>query len=172
MSENERDDEAEDGPRGGGMVLPLYNEPALPWSYFLIKAASRSPRVNLWAESVVLACVAKRLNKDPDLLTTEDFDEAVRALPSSPCPFLRGLFQLKDLKLPNKGDPLRLGPSIPAEIAIVSQDDLLRDAAIIIQADYGSEGFHALIEAVQEEGPVEPRAAVALVLYGLLMLSA
>ena len=172
MSMDEQNGEEEDGPRGGGMVLPLYGEQALPWSYFLIKAASRSPRVNHWAESAVLACVAKRLNKDPDVLTAEHFEEALQYLPESPCPFLRGLFRLKDLELPKKDDPLRLGASIPVEISIVSQDDLLRDAAIIIQADYGSEGFHALVEAVQEEGPVEPRAAVALALYGLLLLSA
>ena len=161
----------EEGPQGGGMVLPLYGEPALPWSYFLIKAASRSPRVNHWAESSVLACVATCLNKDPDLLTAEHVDEALSGLPASPIPFLRGLFRLKDLDLPNESDPLRLGQSIPPEIAIVSQDDLLRDAAIIIQADYGPEGFHALIDAVQEEGPVEPRAAVALALYALLLLA-
>ena len=153
------------------MVLPLYNEPALPWSYFLIKAASRSAKVNEWAESAVLSCVARRLNVDPDSLTAEQFDEAMRYLPESPVPFLRGLCRLKDLELPAASEPLRLGASIPAAIAIVSQDDLLRDAAIIIQVDYGPDGFHALIEAVQEDGPVEPRAAVALALYGMLLLS-
>ena len=40
----------------------------------------------------------------------------------------------------------------------------------IVQADYGRSGFHALIDAVQEDGPVEPRAAVALVLYCMMLL--
>ena len=151
--------------------MPLYGEPSLPWSYFLIKSASRSPRVLAWAESAVMACVARRLNIDPDLITEQDIETALTYLPESPIPFLRGLFQLKDLTLPNKADPLRLGASIAPGISIVSQDDLLSDAAIIVQADYGREGFHVLIDAVQEEGPVEPRAAVALVLYSLMLLA-
>jgi hypothetical protein len=162
---------SEDGPRGGGMVLHLYNETALPWSYFLLKAASRSPRVNDWAESATLVCVATCLSLDPDMVTPQHFDEAMAVLPDSPRPFLKGLFQLKDLTVPDKTEPLRLGGVLPIDSAIVSQDDLLWDAAIILQADYGPEGFHAVIEAVQEPGPVDPRAAVALALYGLLLLS-
>lgn len=160
----------EEGPQGGGFVIPLYREPELPWSYFLIKAASRSPKVLAWSESAVMECVARRLNIDPDTLTEEHIERAIEGLPDSPVPFLRGLFQLKDLTLPDETEPLRLGESIPVSIPIISQDDLLRDAAIIVQADYGRSGFHALIDAVQEEGPVEPRAAVALVLYCMMLL--
>jgi hypothetical protein len=108
---------------------------------------------------------------DPDVITEAHIEEALGLLPESPVPFLRGLFQLKDLTLPDETAPLRLGVSIPPSIAIISQDDLLSDAAIIVQADYGRDGFHVLIDAVQEEGAVEPRAAVALVLYCLLLLA-
>ena len=161
---------SEDGPQGGGFVIPLYREPELPWSYFLIKAASRSPKVLAWSESAVMECVARRLNIDADTLTEDHIEEALDGLPESPVPFLRGLFQLKDLALPEGTEPLCFGARIPDRISIISQDDLLRDAAIIVQADYGRSGFHALIDAVQEDGPVEPRAAVALVLYCMMLL--
>ena len=162
---------SEDSPPGGGLVIPLYGEPPLPWSYFLIKAASRSPKVLAWAESAVIACTSRRLGVDLDEITEDHIEEALEYLPESPVPFLRGLFQLKDLRLPLKTDPLRMGANIPASIGVIGQDDLLGDAAIIVQVDYGKEGFHALIEAVQEEGPVDPRAAIALVMYCLMLLA-
>ena len=162
---------SEQGPQGGGFVIPQYSESELPWSYFLLKAANRSPRVAYWAESAVIACTARRLGCAEADITEDEIERVLQYQPESPVPFLRGLFLLKDQSLPGRDEPLTFGAQIPTSIQMMSQDDLLRDAAIIVQADFSVDGFHALIDAVQDDDQRDPRAAIALVMYCMMLLA-
>lgn len=158
-------------PTGGGMVLPVYGEPDLPWTYFLLKVASRSPFVVGWAEGSVVAAVARRLNIEEENVGAEQMQQALAGIPESPVPLLRGLFRLKDEDPPKPEDELRLGAGPVSGQEILSQNDLMHDAAIIVQVDYGVDGFEAVVQSLEEDGLEDPRVAVALALYSLLILA-
>jgi len=149
------------------LYIPIYGEPDLPWSFFLIQAARGSVRVPGWVQAATPAVVSARLGRSPEEVDEYDLDACMSNVPAYPILLLETLLKPLQERLPAPTDPLRLrdeqvtGSSRPA----VRQYDLLHDVAVIMQVDYSIDTFYAYLEALEDPEDWDARLAVAAMLY-------
>ena len=148
-------------------VIPISGEIPLPWDYFLTQAAIGGARVPEWLMLAVPEAIGLHHGIPSDDVTGEHVDNAMANLPTDPMPYLRRVFSFLDLATPQATDPLRLEPEAArgSGRSIVSQADLLHDAAVLLLQDYGAERFFSLCDEVLDHEDWDARCAVAAMLY-------
>jgi hypothetical protein len=149
------------------LCIGIHGEKALPWDYFLLQAARGSVRVPDWVNGALPGAVATCLGLDPDEVDSDDLERAIGLLPDDPQPWLARLFKPVEREVPDPArDAFKLEDraTLGAFREAVSQYDLLHDAALIILADYGRDGFYACLESLEPDD-WDARGAVAAMIY-------
>jgi len=152
--------------------IPLTGADPLPWGFFVLQAARGGVQVPDWVLLAIPAVVSARLGIPAEEVTGEDVERALEALPADPVPLLERLLEPVDLPVPSKRATFRLGDeaALGAFREAVDHLALLHDAALMVRLDYGSEGFFACCDALEDPAVWDARGAVAAMIYLLLLL--
>ena len=149
------------------LVIPLYQEPPLPWGYFMLQAARGGVDVPYWAHAALPLAVADRCNLTPEAVDDDHLYECVERI--TPLATLNLLTDFMELKLPNASTPLRLreealwAPHHPT----VPQHDLLHDVAVTMQQQFGCAPLRTAMRQLEDPKAWNRRAAVAVMVYAL-----
>ena len=153
--------------------IPLADQPALPWGYFVLQAARGAVRVPEWVWLAVPAVAAARLGlSDEEAVTAAHLDELLALLPEDPRPVLGRLLVAVELPVPDpEKDRLHLEEAAVrgAFREAVDHRVLLHDAAMLLLLDYGPEAFYACTDAIDDPDTWDARGAVTAMMYLLVL---
>lgn len=154
------------------LVIPLEGEEHLPWDYFVLEAARGGVKVPTWVLKAVRCAVATRLCLTLEAVDGEHIDQVIKELPPSPRPLLLQLLSHLNLAVPQLGVDscrLRSDQAIGSFRDSVGSPDLLWDAALAVQDEYGADGFYNNFEQALKGKEWDAVAAVASMIYLLLV---
>lgn len=156
------------------LLIQLEGDNDLPWDYFLLQAARGGVRVPDWVLFALPPAVGAALGRLPSDVTDDDLERAFEQLPRDPTWLLHRLMKPLELQVPNPGEVGLVLAESQARGSFreaVGMPDLLHDAALVLQLDYGRAGFAACMEAIEDPSDWDARAAVAAMVYLLLLRS-